>query len=158
MRRPRLVWYVLLASTSGMLLLAVLPPFLPSGAQAVVRDCLAPVCHQIPSRSPHLYGVPLAICDRCTGIYLGLVLGVAVTGWGQGLWAELGRHGRYVLLGSLAPLSIDWIGPVLGLWSNGPVSRALTGLLFGSIAASYVTDRVLRKASSEAPRESEETT
>lgn len=158
MRRPRFVWYVLLASTSGILLLAVLPPFLSGGAQTVVRGCFASVCHQIPGRSPHLYGVPFAICDRCTGIYLGLVIGVAVTGWGQGVWVALGRRGRYVLLSSLVPLGLDWIGPILGLWSNGPASRALTGLLFGGVVASYVTNQVLRKASPENLGENEQTT
>lgn len=144
----RLTWYALLAGTSGLLLLALLPPFLPDGLRFVVRGCFEPVCHQIPSRSPHLYGVPIAICDRCTGIYLGLVLGVAGTRWGQGLWRFLGAHGRYLLLGSLVPLGIDWIGPILGLWGNGPLSRAVTGFIFGGIAASYVTDRLLRRAAS----------
>lgn len=154
--RTRLVWYGLLAGTSGVLLVALLPPFLPIEMQGVVRRCFASVCHQMPGRSPHIGGVPIAICDRCSGIYLGLVVGVTVTGCGGSLWAALGRQGRYLLLGSLVPLGIDWIGPVLGLWGNGPVSRTLTGLFFGTVAASYVTDRVLRRvartAASEGPQ------
>jgi uncharacterized membrane protein len=143
--RVRIVWYGLLAGTSGLLLLALLPPFLPAELQGVVRGCFASVCHQMPSRSLHIGGVPVAICDRCSGIYLGVVLGVAVTGWGCSLWAALGQRSRYLLLGSLVPLGVDWIAPFLGLWQNGPVSRALTGLLFGIVAASYVTDRLLRR-------------
>lgn len=143
--RARLVWYGLLAGTSGLLLLALLPPFLPTELQGMVRECFAPVCHQMPSRSPHIGGVPIAICDRCSGIYLGLVLGVAVTGWGRSLWTALGQHSRYLLLGSLVPLGVDWIAPVLGLWQNGPISRGLTGLLFGVVTASYVTDQLLRR-------------
>lgn len=150
--RARLVWYGLLAGTSGLLLLALLPPFLPVEGQGVVRRCFAPVCHQLPSRSPHIGGVPIAICDRCSGIYLGLVIGVALTGWGRSLWAMLGSHDRYLLLGSLVPLGVDWIGPILSLWENGPVSRVLTGLLFGIVAASYVADRLLRRvARADAP-------
>ena len=153
--RTRLVWYGLLAGTSGVLLLALLPPFLPAETQDAVRRCFAPVCHQAPSRSPHVGGVPIALCDRCSGIYLGLVVGVTITGWGDSLWAALGRQGRYLLLGSLVPLGVDWIGPILKLWSNGPMSRALTGLLFGTVAASYVTNRILRRvartATSEGP-------
>lgn len=145
-RRTRL-WYGLLVAAGGMLLLAMLPPFLHGEWQGVVRRCFASVCHQMPGRSPHIAGVPIAICDRCSGIYLGLVVGVAVTGWRRrGLWAVLGQHGRYLLLGSLVPLGIDWAGPVLGLWASGPISRALTGFLFGSVAASYVTARLLRWA------------
>lgn len=145
MRRTRLIWYGLLGGTGGVLLLALLPPFLPAEMQGVVRRCFAPVCHQLPSRSPHIGGVPIAICDRCSGIYLGLVVGVVVTGWGRSLWAALGQHGHYLLLGTLVPLGVDWIGPMLGLWSNGPISRALTGFLFGVVAASYVTNQLLRR-------------
>ncbi len=144
-RITRLVWYGLLAATSGVLILAMLPPILPAPLRAVVREGFAPVCHQLPGRSPHFGGVPVALCDRCSGIYFGLVLGVTTSGWGRGLWSALGQHGRHLLLGSLVPLGVDWVGPVLGLWSSGPISRALTGLLFGSIAASYVTNRMLQR-------------
>lgn len=34
------------------------------------------VCHQIPARSFHLDGQPLPLCARCTGIYLGALLGI----------------------------------------------------------------------------------
>jgi uncharacterized membrane protein len=34
------------------------------------------VCHQIPARSFHLAGQPLPLCARCTGIYLGALLGI----------------------------------------------------------------------------------
>lgn len=143
--RPRIVWWALLAATTGVLVLAMLPPVLPAEMAAVVRGCFGPVCHQIPARSPHFGGVPVAICDRCVGIYGGLVIGVLVTGWGDGLWQMVGTQGRYVLLGSLVPLGIDWGAPVLGLWSSFPASRAVTGFVFGSIAASYVTHRLLRR-------------
>lgn len=143
---PRRVWYGLLAITSGVFVLAMLPPFLPAGLGAVVRQGFASVCHQLPGRSPHLGGGAVALCDRCTGIYFGLVLGVAGTGWGHGGWAALGQYGRYVLLGTLVPLALDWAGPLLQCWENGPISRALTGLLFGGVAASYVTARLLRRS------------
>ena len=29
------------------------------------------VCHQLPGRSPHLFGVQLPLCWRCTGIFFG---------------------------------------------------------------------------------------
>lgn len=144
-QRLRLVWIGLLFATGGILVLALLPPFLPAEGQLLVRQCFSGVCHQLPARSPHLYGVPLAICDRCTGIYLGLVLGVLGTGWGRRQNSVHEEWGQYLLLGSLLPLGVDWIGPLLGLWDNGPISRALTGLLFGIVAASYITDHLLRR-------------
>ena len=144
-RRVRLLWCALLVGTSSLFVLALLPPFLPVEMQSVVRQCFASVCHQWPSRSPQIGGVPIALCDRCSGVYLGLVGGVAATGWGRFPWRTLGGHGRYLLLGAVVPLGLNWIGPVLGLWGNGPLSRALTGLLFGGVAASYVANRLLQR-------------
>lgn len=153
MSRPRLVWYGLLLATSGLLVLALSPPFLPPEVGGVLYRAFAPACHQMPSRSPHIGGLPIAICDRCTGIYAGLVLGVLGTGWGRGLWRRFGPQGRYVLLGALVPLGMDWAAPLMGLWPSVPLSRALTGLLFGGVAASYVTDRLRRRG---APRQEAE--
>lgn len=147
--RTQLVWLALLAGTSLVFSAAVLTPFFPAEVQAAVRWAFAPACHQLPARSLHLGGAPMAICDRCTGIYLGVVLGVAGTGWGRSGWKALGWYSRYVLLGAAVPLGLDWVGPVVGLWANGPYSRAITGLVFGVVAASFVTDRILRRVRKE---------
>ena len=34
------------------------------------------VCHQLPARSFHLWAAQMAVCARCTGIYVGAALGV----------------------------------------------------------------------------------
>lgn len=156
LNRQTWTWIGLLSVTGGVLLLAVSPPLLSAKWQSIVLHVFSPVCHQIPVRSPHIGGVQLAICDRCTGIYLGLVLGVATVGWGRGLWRAAGQYSRFVLLGSLLLMGIDWLGPLLGLWANGPVSRASTGLLFGVVAASFVTDRLLKRALTAQPAEPED--
>lgn len=142
----RRVWGGLLAASTFVLAVALSTPLLSPAGQAAVRHLFDPVCHQLPARSPFLGGVQLAVCDRCLGIYLGLVVGVATVGGARRLWRWMGRYDRYLFLGSLVPMGIDWAGPLLGLWANGPVSRALTGLLFGSIAASFVTDRLIRRS------------
>lgn len=139
----RLSWLGMLAATVMLLGGALSPPLLSPTWRAAVMHVFSPVCHQIPVRSPVLGGVQIAICDRCTGIYLGLVLGVATVGWTHRAWQKMGQRDRYVLLGSLIPAGIDWVGPLLGLWPNVPVSRALTGMLFGLVAASFVADRLL---------------
>jgi hypothetical protein len=33
------------------------------------------ICHQLPARSFHLWAVQMPVCARCTGIYLGAVIG-----------------------------------------------------------------------------------
>lgn len=149
LRGRRLSWLGLLAATVALVAAALSPPLLSPKWRAAVMHAFAPVCHQIPVRSPFLGGVQLAICDRCAGIYLGLVLGVATVGWGHRLWRRAGRHDRSVLLGSLVPAGVDWIGPILGLWSSVPASRALTGMMFGVVAASFVADRLLWGPASE---------
>ena len=124
--------------------MAVVPPLLAPEGRAVVMHVFAPACHQLPGRSPTIGGVPIALCDRCAGIYLGGILGILIGGWGRVLRRHLPVAPRYVLLASLVPLGLDWVGPILGLWPNGPWSRAATGLLFGGVAACVTTDRLLR--------------
>lgn len=134
--------------------MAFAPPLLGPEARAVVMSLFAPACHQLPGRSPMIGEVPIALCDRCTGIYLGGVLGVLMGGWGRVLGRPLPVSSRYMLLASLIPLGLDWIGPVLGLWPNEPWSRAATGLFFGGVAASIAADRLLRAVGrTEAPGE-----
>lgn len=142
----RLTWAGMLAATTTVFAVALSTPLLSPTWRAAVFHVFSPVCHQIPARSPVLGDVQIAICDRCVGIYLGLILGVLTVGWAHRLWQMMGRHDHYVLLGSLLPAGIDWIGPVLGLWGNGPVSRALTGLIFGVVTASFIANRLLRRS------------
>lgn len=143
-QRRRLLWGGLLASTLLVFGTVLSPPLLSPEWRAVVMRVFAPVCHQLPGRSLHFGGIQTAVCDRCLGIYLGLVVGVVTVGGGAAVWKYVTGYDRYVLLGSLVPLGLDWVGPVLGLWANVPISRAGTGLVFGVIAASFVTHRLLR--------------
>jgi len=136
------------AAAAVILLGASSPPFLSAAWRSLMMDVFAPLCHQLPGRSPSLDGTQLAVCDRCFGIYAGVLSGVVTAGWAQGVWGRLRRIDHLVLLGSLLPLVVDWIGPVLGLWSNGPISRAATGLLFGVVAASFTATRILVKQTS----------
>lgn len=59
------------------------------------------ICHQIPARTFHIHDTPLPLCARCTGIYLGALLGIV------GLSVS-GRY-RYIGLPSL-PILLTLIG------------------------------------------------
>jgi len=142
----RVTWGAMLLATTLASGLALVPPVVSPPWRAIVMHAFSPVCHQIPIRSPFLAGVQIAVCDRCLGIYLGLVVGVATVGGLRSLWRRLGGQGRYVFLGSLLPLGLDWLGPALGLWGNVPLSRTVTGLIFGIVAGSFVTHKLLAKA------------
>ena len=89
----------------------------------VVRLLLHTVCHQIPSRSFHLFGEPLAACHRCIGLYVGFALGVLVWPWLPTFAARLAAKPHWVGV-FLLPLAIDWAIVV-----NTPASRFVTGLV-----------------------------
>lgn len=148
-RRRQWVW---LGGVVGVGLVAAavwLPPFLPEAWRPAVMAVFSPACHQLPARSPHLDGVQLAVCDRCLGIYIGAFVGVLLAGGLRPVWSWLGEAGRYLLLGALIPLGVDWIAPLVGLWSNTPVSRGTTGALFGLVAALFTMTTLLRRAKTE---------
>jgi len=130
--------------------LALLPPLLSSPWDTVVMRAFAPVCHQISVRSPHIGEIQIALCDRCTGIYLGLLVGVLSTPLAWGGRTGLLHWAGSILLGATAITGIDWIGPVVGLWPNVPISRFLTGGLLGMTAGLLVGVGLLRSPASPA--------
>ncbi len=160
-RHRRLAWGGLLAATTLLLLGALSPPFLAPEGRPFVMHVFSAVCHQLPARSPVFDGVQIAICDRCVGIYLGLVIGVGTVGWGRAVWQWMGRYGRYVFLASAVPMGSNWLGSILGVWETGGWSRTLTGLLFGIVAASFVAYSLLwpsdRHPGADTPTETERT-
>lgn len=114
--------------------LIALPPVLGEAAAATVRGVFDPLCHQLPGRSFHLWGEPLAVCHRCTGIYLGLFAGVLA---GRE-WLSLRQFAPALLLLAVAPAGLDWIVGVLGWWNSPPLVQALTGGWFGVLAGMLV--------------------
>jgi len=158
---PRSLWLVWGGIALGGVLvvgLALLPPWLSPDARALLMQAFSSLCHQIPGRSPAVDGVPLAVCDRCLGIYSGFALGLfaaSLVRVAAPLFASHAQKGgdvakayrwlfdraKFILVGMLVPLAIDWMGPViLDLapafgWMNTPLSRAVTGGLLGMAAA-----------------------
>src|SRR5687767_6864982 len=45
---------------------------------SAVYGAFGRVCHQIPERSFHVVGQPLAVCARCTGLYVGFAGALAL--------------------------------------------------------------------------------
>ena len=88
----------------------------------LLRWLLHPVCHQIPERSLHLFGEPLAACARCTGLYVGFALGVAVWPHLPGPAAMLAARPRWVAV-FMVPLVVDVFVP------NTAASRFATGFV-----------------------------
>ncbi|ARA91853.1 MAG: DUF2085 domain-containing protein [Bacteroidetes bacterium] len=139
-------WAGTLAATLLLVGVIVAPPFLPPEIRRWVMAGFRVVCHQLPSRSFHIDGVPLAVCHRCLGIYAAMPVAVLAFAWFGAGRPVLDRYAPYVLAASLLPLSIDWLGDVLGWWTNTPASRTITGGLFGLAAGYYLMQAVARAA------------
>lgn len=146
-RKPSVKWVawglsvLILACVVGVV---TLPPWVDLPLRLAIMQALDPFCHQIAERSPHVDGVPLAVCHRCFGVYVGLFLGpwmmLATRSW------HSNAPGLIIGL-SLVPLSVDWGLEVIGWVSNTPISRVMTGGLFGVVAGVLVARGVALKAS-----------
>ena len=141
MRRRTIIGLYAATLTGECLWLAaiVAAPYLRShGSQwaPVLYACFAPICHQRPERSFKAFGYPLAVCVRCSGIYLGVLLGLLVYPFRRGF--EVLRLPTLAALAFVsAPIAIDAAANILGFWNTGPVARLATGLLWGSILPFY---------------------
>jgi uncharacterized membrane protein len=105
-------------------------------ASSFLYACFSPICHQIPERSFHLHGFPLAVCSRCLGIYAGFLAGLAFYPIGRGFSRISLPRGRLFLLLSL-PIGADFAGSLLGLWESSNPIRFATGLVWGVILPYY---------------------
>jgi len=100
------------------------------------------ICHQMPERSLHLGGHPLAVCTRCFGVYFGLLAGLLA----YPLWRridDIEPLPRFWLFLSLVPIGIDWSLTVFGIWENTHLSRFLTGTILGAACATYIVPAVV---------------
>jgi len=107
-----------------------------SGWAPFLYACFAPLCHQRPERSFLAFGYPWAVCARCSGIYLGILLGLLAYPFRRGF--ALLRLPKLATLALVsAPIALDAAANILGLWNTGPALRLATGLLWGSILPFY---------------------
>jgi uncharacterized membrane protein len=91
------------------------------------------VCHQLPSRTLYADALPLPVCARDMGIYLGIFVAAAFI-----LFSGRGRADRppgipeaIVMCGMMLPMIIDGAGSYLGAYATNNTARLLTGVLFG---------------------------
>jgi len=106
-------------------------------ASALLYALFSPVCHQIPERSFAFFGHSWAACQRCSGIYFGLLLGSVVPFATDSILQSPRLRRLWVICGA-APLVIDVMLQWSGIRTNTAVSRFLTGLLFGAMLSFLV--------------------
>jgi uncharacterized membrane protein len=112
------------------------------GIGSTIYSFFSYICHQMPGRSLHLDGHPLAVCTRCSGVYFGLLAGLLV----YPLWRRIDNVEplpRIWLFLSLVPMGIDFSLKFLGIWDNTHLSRFLTGIILGAACATYIVPAVV---------------
>jgi uncharacterized membrane protein len=125
-----MAWILLCALVVGAPILAAREHFVPS---AIIYLAFSGVCHQIPERSFVFAGFPFAVCHRCSGIYLGFLAGSLI----KNPFIYRSRKIRCSwIFASIAPLVLDVLLPFAGIVESTPLSRFLTGLLFGTMLSS----------------------
>jgi len=132
-------WAFSFVAPSALVLLASLPPFVGESTRAFIMELFSSVCHQIPSRSPHVAGEALAVCHRCYGTYLGFPAAALIFGAVRGQWPFTPKTAPIFITLAVMPAFLDWGGGIIGVWTNTPVSRVITGLIMGTAAGYFLT-------------------
>lgn len=133
-----------------------LPPLLIDAGRSAGRWlhlAYAPLCHQMPERSLAVADGVQAVCARCSGLYLGGMIGLWV-----GLFALSTLRGRLrpALLGWVSlPTLVDALLPWVGLPGLPNLPRLLlalpVGLVLGLYLALGVADLAVRSHATKPP-------
>ena len=137
--QARRVWLVTTAIVLAWVGSIIAAPVLNSSS---IYSFFSWICHQIPERSLHVGENQMAVCSRCFGIYLGLLIGIVV----YPLWRSIEETEpvpRIWLVLSLVPITIDWSLTVFGIWENTHVTRLVTGLILGAACATFIVPAVV---------------
>jgi uncharacterized membrane protein len=140
---PRLLAAVLTLAASGWTAAIFFPPLAHAAmplASAGVDAVASFVCHQRDERSFHLRGERLAVCGRCTALYVAGALG-ALTAW-FGVARVPPRTRRLIAFAAVPTaitLAVEWSGAA----NPGNVLRATSALPLGA-AAGWLFVRLLR--------------
>ena len=140
-RRPAIMWSLVVVGVLIFVGLLVAAPVAKAnglqGLAFVVYEAFSHVCHQAPERSFYLAGYPLAVCARCTGLYIGFATAVIFYPVVTSLKRTHTPERRWLFLAA-APLAIDFSLSFFGVWENNHVSRLLTGALLGAVSVFFI--------------------
>ena len=92
------------------------------------------VCHQIPERSFHLAGRQLAVCGRCTGLYVAALAGGVAA---LVAWRRAAIDDRTLLAIAALPTAVSWGLEHGGIAAQSNAIRAIAALPLG-VAAAWV--------------------
>ncbi|MCZ6776500.1 MAG: DUF2085 domain-containing protein [Ignavibacteria bacterium] len=140
---PRVAYVVIASGTAAWcaalflapIIAASSGPFVPVGT--IFYQFFHGICHQIDGRSFHVFGQPVAVCSRCSAIYLAFLAGTI-------LYPTVRRIGqkaspaRTVLVISVLPMLLDVFAGFLGVHEITNLTRSITGAIFGAVLPFFV--------------------
>lgn len=116
------------------------PVSLTAAAGAYVLSSV--ICHQLPARSFHAWGLQLPVCARCAGLYASAPLGAAlalVLGTGRSRGARVrvadAQWLRVALMAAAAPTLVTVLGESAGLIEPSGWLRATLAVPLGVAVA-----------------------
>ncbi len=136
-KRTYLIFLLLVAAWCGG---SVLAPALSGpmpGLSSALYACYEPICHQIDSRSFHLEGGKLAVCARCSAIYVAFFLALLAYPFFRRPREQSLPSRLWVVL-AIAPMVLDVVLNFTGLHASTLATRAVSGGLFGLIIPFYI--------------------
>ena len=142
------VWLLLVVVVAAVFCIGItLTPWLDSRGGAAgswLRLAYRPTCHQIPQRCLDLGWGPLAVCARCSGLYVGGLVGLL-----SGALLGIRIRPRLIWLAiALTPSAVDFLMAFTGLpnLTNWPrfVVAVPPGLVLGLLLADAIGDVIGR--------------
>ena len=102
-----------------------------TGPANAIYHSFASICHQMDSRSYHLFGHKFAVCARCTAIYFGFLFGVILA---PIVDRRPASHPLVIWLMAVAPMLVDVLLDILSIHNSTIATRTITGGWFGLFA------------------------
>ena len=140
-RRPLIMWSLAVLGALIFVGLVVAAPLAQANGlqwlSFTVYETFSHVCHQTPERSFYIAGYPLAVCARCTGLYVGFAAAVVFYPVMTSLKRTHTPERKWLFIAA-APLAIDFALGFLGFWENSHVSRLLTGAILGAGSVFFI--------------------
>ncbi|HYH10684.1 MAG TPA: DUF2085 domain-containing protein [Thermoanaerobaculia bacterium] len=113
-----------------------------AGASMKWRALFRVMCHGRVERSFALFDIPMPICARCTGIYLGLLGGLALFAILPLIREEVMRRVSFV---AVTPLALDGLTQLTGLRESTNELRVITGIVAGLAFGLWILCAVERR-------------
>lgn len=111
------------------------------GASMRWRILFRMMCHGRVERCLELFGVPMPICARCTGIYLGLFAGLFAFRLIPLLRERVMRSVAFI---AVIPLALDGLTQLVGLRESVNPLRIATGVIAGLAFGLWILSAVER--------------